>query len=90
MSLIAELRVYLKIKPLLRQIGVLTAMPLSVSRFLQILALVAQVLNIAAPIAPPAAKPYVAAAIGIIQVILHDFAGKRDTEGNLLAPPATK
>ena len=76
-----ELVVYLKVRPDLKQLKELCSMPLSWSRFFQILAVALHILNLVLPVVPPKAKPGVTLAIGIIQLILHDLAGNANPDG---------
>ena len=79
--MLRELIVWLKIRPLLKKMGVLMSMTLNWSRFLQILAVVMQILNLLLPVVPPGGKVWVTVGIGIIQVLLHDTAGNNNPDG---------
>ncbi len=83
--MIQEVILYFKIKPLLRKLGDILTMPLSMSTFLQALAVLAQVLNLLLPVVTGKGKAIVATAIGITQVILHNYAGNTNPDGTPVA-----
>ena len=85
MNIVQEWILYRKLKPLLKQLQEVMSMPLSWSRFFQILAVLLQILNLVLPVVPPKYKPYVLTVIGIVQVILHNAAGNVNPDGT----PAT-
>ena len=65
-------------------------MPLNLSRFLQILAVVVQILNLALPVVPNGGKLYVTTLVGIIQVVLHNWASSVNPDGTPASEPYVK
>lgn len=82
-----KLIVAVKLRPLIQRLQELCAMPLTASNCLQIFAVVLQILNLILPITTGKVKIIVATAIGIVQVILHNFAGWANPDGTPAAMP---
>ena len=56
-------------------------MTLTVTTFLQGLVAAGQILTLVEPLATPEVKAYVSVGLGIIQVLLHQYAGFRNPDG---------
>jgi len=82
---ITLIRVWAKLQKPINQIKEISSMPLSWSRFWQILMCVLQILNLIQPLTSGKVQVGIATAIGVIQVVLHNLAGNLNPDGT----PAT-
>ena len=87
MSVFSEISVLIKLRTPAKRMKELCTMPLTWSRFWQILACIVQVLNILAPITGEKTKLAISAVVGCIQIVLHDFAGQVNPDGTPASEP---
>lgn len=88
--MIRELRIYWRLKPYIKQLKGEFAMKLSWNMIIQVLATIAQALNVILDILPGKQKAIAATVIGVIQVIVARAGSLSNPDGTPAAAPYIK
>jgi hypothetical protein len=85
--MIRELRIYFRLRPILKQIEEVSRMKFSVNSTIQLLALVAQGINAVSDLLPPRGKFYAAVALAAVQGVVGVLAHFSNPDGTHATQP---